>query len=113
MVEVHGAPISVIYTLSLHDALPILQTLAFPLVAEFGWTKEIEDRLMAPMPTSFVAISRDRKSTRLNSSHVESSYAGLCLKKKIPQGHFLRFWTSARDVVTRRRGGSGHRPAHG
>src|SRR5690625_6935346 len=26
--------------------------------------------------------SRDRKSTRLNSSHVASSYAGLCLKKK-------------------------------
>src|SRR5690349_22709972 len=26
--------------------------------------------------------NRDRKSTRLNSSHVESSYAGFCLKKK-------------------------------
>ena len=28
-----------------------MQTLAFPLVVEFGWTKEIEDRLLAPMPT--------------------------------------------------------------
>src|SRR5690349_24720636 len=28
----------------------------------------------------------DRKSTRLNSSHVESSYAGFCLKKKMPEG---------------------------
>src|SRR5690625_6436687 len=28
------------------------------------------------------ATSRDRKSTRLNSSHVASSYAGVCLKKK-------------------------------
>src|SRR5690349_23364746 len=27
-------------------------------------------------------VARDRKSTRLNSSHVESSYAGFCLKKK-------------------------------
>ena len=32
-----------------------MQALAFPLVAEFGWTKEIEDRLLAPMPTSYVA----------------------------------------------------------
>jgi ABC-2 type transport system permease protein len=35
-----------------------MQTLAFPLVAEFGWTREIEDRLLAPMPTSFVALEK-------------------------------------------------------
>src|SRR5207248_8131318 len=35
-----------------------MQTLAFPLVAEFGWTKEIEDRLLAPMPTSYVAAEK-------------------------------------------------------
>jgi ABC-2 type transport system permease protein len=35
-----------------------MQTLAFPLVAEFGWTREIEDRLLAPMPTSFVATEK-------------------------------------------------------
>jgi ABC-2 type transport system permease protein len=35
-----------------------MQTLAFPLVAEFGWTREIEDRLLAPMPTSFVAAEK-------------------------------------------------------
>src|SRR5581483_3732938 len=29
-----------------------------PLVAEFGWTREIEDRLLAPMPTSFVAAEK-------------------------------------------------------
>src|SRR5690349_24072206 len=29
-------------------------------------------------------IAKDRKSTRLNSSHVEISYAVFCLKKKIP-----------------------------
>src|SRR5436305_1923259 len=41
--------------LALSAVIAAMQTLAFPLVAEFGWTKEIEDRLMAPMPTSFVA----------------------------------------------------------
>lgn len=35
-----------------------MQTLAFPLVAEFGWTREIEDRLLAPMPTSLVAAEK-------------------------------------------------------
>jgi ABC-2 type transport system permease protein len=40
--------------LALTAVITALQTLAFPLVAEFGWTKEIEDRLLAPMPTSFV-----------------------------------------------------------
>ena len=38
--------------LALTAVLTAMQTLAFPLVAEFGWTKEIEDRLLAPMPTS-------------------------------------------------------------
>src|SRR5699024_11956528 len=32
---------------------------------------------------------RDRKSTRLNSSHVSISYAVFCLKKKIQTNHFL------------------------
>jgi ABC-2 type transport system permease protein len=41
--------------LALTAVLTAMQTLAFPLVAEFGWTREIEDRLLAPMPTSFVA----------------------------------------------------------
>jgi ABC-2 type transport system permease protein len=41
--------------LALTAVLTAMQTLAFPLVAEFGWTKEIEDRLLAPMPTAFVA----------------------------------------------------------
>jgi ABC-2 type transport system permease protein len=35
-----------------------IQTLAFPLVSEFGWTKEIEDRLLAPMSTRLVAIEK-------------------------------------------------------
>ena len=44
--------------LSLTAVITALQALAFPLVAEFGWTKEIEDRLLAPMPTSFVAAEK-------------------------------------------------------
>jgi ABC-2 type transport system permease protein len=44
--------------LALTSVLTAMQALAFPLVAEFGWTKEIEDRLMAPMPTSFVAAEK-------------------------------------------------------
>src|SRR5690349_24986701 len=35
------------------------------------------------------ARSRDRKSTRLNSSHVEISYAVFCLKKKKDNTHFV------------------------
>src|SRR5256885_12866303 len=60
-----------IYTLSLHDALPIWLDLRGP-----------ED-----YPGFFVKRSRtwrkpDRKSTRLNSSHLVISYAVFCLKKK-------------------------------
>ena len=40
--------------LALTAVITAMQALAFPLVAEFGWTKEIEDRLLAPMPTSYV-----------------------------------------------------------
>ena len=44
--------------LALTAVLTAMQTLAFPLVAEFGWTKEIEDRLLAPMPTSYVVAEK-------------------------------------------------------
>ena len=35
-----------------------IQSVAFPLVAEFGWTKEIEDRLLAPLPLWMVAAEK-------------------------------------------------------
>ncbi|HEY3008130.1 MAG TPA: ABC transporter permease [Micromonosporaceae bacterium] len=38
--------------------LTSLQSVAFPLVMEFGWTKEIEDRLLAPLPTNMVTIEK-------------------------------------------------------
>ena len=52
----HNGYTNVLYPglLALTAVITAMQALAFPLVAEFGWTKEIEDRLLAPMPTSFV-----------------------------------------------------------
>ena len=44
--------------LALTVVITAMQTLAFPLVAEFGWTREIEDRLLAPMPTALVALEK-------------------------------------------------------
>jgi len=39
-------------------ALASVQAVALPMVAEFGWTKEIEDRLLAPVPTWVIAIEK-------------------------------------------------------
>src|SRR3712207_9365179 len=75
-----------IYTLSLHDALPILLLLlpGIPTLAErriAGIAPEEHVRSMVRM--CFGDPSRvDRKSTRLNSSHANISYAVFCLKKK-------------------------------
>ena len=43
---------------SLTAVLTALQSTALPLVIEFSFTKEIEDRLLAPMPTSLVAVEK-------------------------------------------------------
>src|SRR5690606_39807330 len=61
-----------IYSLSLHDALPISIMLHQP-----GDVFPIDDVDVGPL------LQGDRKSTRLNSSHVKISYAVFCLKKKI------------------------------
>src|SRR3712207_7375541 len=84
-----------IYTLSLHDALPICLQLGgetLPLIVTF------RDHVPGPLATVVVhrcrsllcstaagvvaALTVDRKSTRLNSSHANISYAVFCLKKK-------------------------------
>jgi ABC-2 type transport system permease protein len=44
--------------LALTAVITGMQTLAFPLVIEFGWTKEIEDRLLAPLSTGLVAVEK-------------------------------------------------------
>src|SRR5918997_1284425 len=38
--------------------LTALQNTAFPLVIDFSFTKEIEDRLLAPLPTALVAVEK-------------------------------------------------------
>src|SRR3712207_8859065 len=85
-----------IYTLSLHDALPIFSSVPYDVVS----TEEAR-QLAAGNPLSFLRVTRseldlppdtdpysarvyqkaDRKSTRLNSSHANISYAVFCLKK--------------------------------
>jgi ABC-2 type transport system permease protein len=44
--------------IALSGFLTALQGVAFPLVMEFGWTKEIEDRLLAPLPTDLVTVEK-------------------------------------------------------
>src|SRR2546427_4968356 len=85
-----------IYTLSLHDALPICaSTRSAPAIARnecsrtgkrcgAGWAvARIGSTSGRSTPSSPSASARrDRKSTRLNSSHSQISYAVFCLKKK-------------------------------
>src|SRR5450432_1866122 len=65
---------SEIYTLSLHDALPICRP-------AFGDTV-CRARRRESHPCRRPRRRKDRKSTRLNSSHDQNSYAVFCLKKK-------------------------------
>src|SRR6202021_3330256 len=58
-----------IYTLSLHDALPISAAIKGREVMGGGRAEPVAER------------ARDRKSTRLNSSHANISYAVFCLKR--------------------------------
>ncbi len=44
--------------ISLTAFLTALQSTSFPLAIDFGWTKEIEDRLLAPLPTYLVAVEK-------------------------------------------------------
>src|SRR2546426_8296050 len=67
-----------IYTLSLHDALPIYQLDVATLV-DFRQVWK-DGGQSSDWPSGAPAV--DRKSTRLNSSHLVISYAVFCLKKK-------------------------------
>src|SRR5699024_12409577 len=68
-----------IYTLSLHDALPIFDPEAIHrAMTKKGETLKDGTILMVMCENQ----DEDRKSTRLNSSHVSISYAVFCLKKK-------------------------------
>src|SRR5438105_8389219 len=75
-----------IYTLSLHDALPIFFISdAFLLLVNPSrqWTVlRLHENISGLRIGSEATPTRDRKSTRLNSSHEWISYAVFCLKKK-------------------------------
>src|SRR5699024_12252502 len=88
------------HSLSLHDALPIFQSLGFLLGVAvtvavcrmaaliYDWQAHLQPWPADPANERFVHRNAqllgliDRKSTRLNSSHVSISYAVFCLKKK-------------------------------
>src|SRR5439155_24142320 len=94
----HPAPTAV-YTLSLHDALPILDggtligctAISGSVGISGGNGSVIKDCTAAQSTSHGISVgydsvvsgcTADRKSTRLNSSHVAISYAVFCLKKK-------------------------------
>src|SRR5258707_10577387 len=81
-----------IYTLSLHDALPIfLAHVGFLLGRRsnpfLGGGKRDQDE------------RQDRKSTRLNSSHANISYAVFCLKKKKKKNIRSQLWSNISNIV--------------
>ena len=70
-----------IYTLSLHDALPISVEVVKVRRHHAGrWL--IQCNCTVTQADNAVGVGKDRKSTRLNSSHDQISYAVFCLKKK-------------------------------
>src|SRR5688572_32723982 len=86
-----------IYTLSLHDALPICRDLArgtLPVVGREGVHGERSDAERGGC--------LDRKSTRLNSSHSQISYAVFCLKKKkkLIVRHLMEISSPLNEIVS-------------
>src|SRR2546426_7940499 len=84
-----------IYTPSLHDALPILEIVGLGarpacvfvrgVVALIDFDQRLHGRVVVAIVAALPRRQRmqqDRKSTRLNSSHLVISYAVFCLKKK-------------------------------
>src|SRR3712207_7381508 len=94
-----------IYTLSLHDALPIWHPPRRRDGHELGRQRQREGqddlvragagvaRLGAEPLVGDGGHEEDRKSTRLNSSHANISYAVFCLKKKKTKANFRLYFT--------------------
>src|SRR5690242_21077093 len=93
----HPAPTE-ISPLSLHDALPICRHAQQQTAAEHGHRREPRETTIAAQTAQHMQRERDRnaqtgcthldrKSTRLNSSHMSISYAVFCLKKKKNKRH--------------------------
>src|SRR3712207_7610970 len=87
-----------IYTLSLHDALPISALRLAALETEMADLRRQRDEARAYLRrlTGQIEQALDRKSTRLNSSHANISYAVFCLKKK----NAARFAIGRAQVLT-------------
>src|SRR5690348_18028727 len=92
-----------IYTLSLHDALPIWRRLRpGNRIEQHGHSLQ-SSSIYPCISVSVLSVPRlagsagDRKSTRLNSSHPSISYAVFCLKKKnqTTSRHWLTYLTSS------------------
>src|SRR6201989_3707749 len=84
-----------IYTLSLHDALPISPSIS---------RGPNDTPYLGGVVTTSVA-DRDRKSTRLNSSHITISYAVFCLHKKRGLGYeqdysLAKLYLQAQPITT-------------
>src|SRR5690606_39674294 len=92
-----GTPTPATYTLALHDALPILLRELSARLPEPWRAARCQRHLVEGRPCEIGPAhgllpheaqptacreETDRKSTRLNSSHVKTSYAVFCLKKK-------------------------------
>src|SRR2546422_2206566 len=90
-----------IYTLSLHDALPIssyLLQLSRRLIAWRNAASIATGGDGGPAPDAWSDV--DRKSTRLNSSHGYISYAVFCLKKKKNQTMVITARTTFTVICT-------------
>src|SRR5439155_26508519 len=99
----HDTPTTEIYTLSLHDALPIS--------CSGGRTTALcASRKCRRVPRARIG---DRKSTRLNSSHVAISYAVFCLKKKKPRGASGALHLERSALAAGVRSPPAHRPVAG
>src|SRR5438445_3363695 len=95
-----------IYTLSLHDALPITVT-----ARRRRWTPNGSRTIHSHgYSLKSAATVSDRKSTRLNSSHANISYAVFCLKKK--NKHSLETQAAIQDVPAQETAPRTHHLAH-
>src|SRR5207249_5997784 len=98
----HDPPPTELYTLSLHDALPISCP---PRRSPPDWRRAQARRSwrrIRCLPAHWElprATDPDRKSTRLNSSHVSISYAVFCLKKKKSESKMVELIAFALRVV--------------
>src|SRR5205085_10884410 len=84
LLAAHPAAASELYTLSLHDALPIFTAKSDDVAGRSKIYEAIvkgEADFDPGVPEKSASPLTDRKSTRLNSSHSQISYAVFCLKK--------------------------------